>query len=335
MSTGFEGIVTEMIEEDLRRGRYETALLRTARHGERSSPMPRTSPATWFAPTSASADFEEANRIMESIARIPLAPRLGRLSFNALTNYQTALDAMKWGQDRQAEGLLGTLLTLKGQLLPEVYQLIARTKFKYDEPRILTLAQRGDTVGAADIAIRVYDYAIEESMIAQARKAFRTSSHRSPSNPPSSGTSTASISPSTTFPPTSSAPSSAANTTSASATSAPSPSMSASIRLPSTEPAKNLLIRSATIGPSTVDIYESDDHVVDMRIRSGPIIPSRPSSSPSTSNSPNCPRASASDATTPKLGVVYFDLIQHISIDEFLQHGPHSVPARLDEGPLC
>lgn len=168
---GFAGIVEERLDGDLEKGSYETALLRAQTWGEVQPDAPDLQKyyiRAWVG----MGDFERANTAMETLLEDPLAPEWAKLSFNALANYQTALDALKWGQDRQAEGLLATLLTLRGQLLPEVYQLIARTKFEYDEPRIAAFLQRGDPSAAADVALQAYVYSVEPAMILKARNAF-------------------------------------------------------------------------------------------------------------------------------------------------------------------
>lgn len=168
---GFTGLIEERLDADLKKGNYETALLRAQAWADVQPDAPdleRYYIRAWVG----MADFERANTAMEALIEDPLAPEWAKLSFNALANYQTALDALKWGQDRQAEGLLATLLTLKGQLLPEVYQLIAKTKFEYDEPQIDAMLQRGDPSGAADIALRAFVYSVEPGMILKARNSF-------------------------------------------------------------------------------------------------------------------------------------------------------------------
>lgn len=319
LQKGFDGIVLGQIESDLSKGKYETALLRTDAWKQvepDAAPLSELSVRAWVG----MADYEKANKAMEALMESPAPPDWAKLSFNALTNYQTAVDAMKWGQDREAEGLLGTLLSLKGQLLPEVYQLIARTKFKYDEPRILSLAQRGDPSGAADLALRAYDYAVEESMIAKAKQSFLD------------------LAPALAFKPT--------FVWNLDGIDIPLHTESTDIiktvfgsqynlRFSDISPfAMEIRLTNATYNGSgedllaqiqdekayTIDIYTSDDVIVEMEIAIKVSHPVAPELFSVTVSQPELVAETKFGRTDDVFGRVYFDLLQHSSVDSFLQN---------------
>lgn len=171
ISRGFDGIVESQIDSDLRGGEFEEALFRIEAWEEvdpEAPPLSKLFVRAWIG----LEEFDKAKSVMAQMIEEPAAPEWAKLSYNALTNYETALDALQWGQERQAEGLMATLLSLRGQMLPEVYQLIARTKFESDEPQISRLTQQGDPTGAADVALRAYVYTVDPEHVLTARNAF-------------------------------------------------------------------------------------------------------------------------------------------------------------------
>lgn len=318
INRGFEGIVESQIDQDLRDGDFEEALFRIEAWEEvepGSSQLPKLYVRAWIG----LEEFDKAKNTMAQLIEEPAAPEWAKLSHNALTNYETALDALEWGQERQAEGLLATLLSLKGQLLPEVYQLIARTKFENDEPQISRLAQQGDPSGAADVALRAYVYSVDPGHIVTARSAFTD------------------LVPLISF-----KPSFVWNLDGIDI-----PLHDVSLDIIKTRFGSEYGLRFSDISPFameirivnftyngtgedllaqidnsnayTVDIYQSDDAIVEMQIGITVSHPVAPELFVVDVDQPPLPSGASLGREDEVFGTVYFDLLQHSSIDTFLE----------------
>lgn len=318
VNRGFDGVIEAQIEDDLDDGDFETALYRIRAWEEIDADAPQL-PRFFVRAWIGLGDFEQAKNAMAQMIDGPAPPEWAKLSQNALTNYETALDALKWGQDRQAEGLLATLLSLKGQLLPEVYQLIARTKFKYDEPKITQLTQQGDPSGAADVALRAFVYSVNPEHIVEARNSFTD------------------LAPAISF-----KPSFVWNLDGIDI-----PLRDVSLDIIKTKFGSEYGLRFSDISPFameiridnftyngtgedllaqidnenayTVDIYQSDDTVVEMEIHITVSHPVAPELFTVDIVQPDLPDGASYGREDEVYGTVYFDLLQHSSIENFLE----------------
>lgn len=164
------GVVAELVESDLERRNYDRAQARL----EAWSPSDASPEiAQLYVRTAIGRnDLDESRRLIEAtLQKFPDASWADKTS-NALNFYVQAVDAAQNNNHADARAILNRLYSLRDDLLPEIYGLVAAQKVGYDLADMQAKEASGDMTGAADLALQVYTYSIEGASEQTALDAF-------------------------------------------------------------------------------------------------------------------------------------------------------------------
>lgn len=150
------GVITVQTESDLRAHDFDQALNRLEAW-KRASAGSEVS-QLYVRARIGKGQIDQADRILDA-ARA----NFGDLTWitratNVLSLYSKALASRDRGNDAEARALFERMFGFRADMMPEIYELVARAKVDYDIADMRALEAAGDTTAAAALAVQIYEY---------------------------------------------------------------------------------------------------------------------------------------------------------------------------------
>jgi tetratricopeptide (TPR) repeat protein len=166
-----DGIFAELVNQDLDNRRYDVAQTRL---NAWSPPEASPAIAEFYVRTSIGAkNLAETKRLIDlTLQKFPDAAWAEKTT-NAIGFYVQATEAAQASNHADARAILNRLFSLRGDLLPEIYSLVASQKVGYDLADLQAKEGAGDITGAADLAAQIYSYATEQESQDKALDVFQ------------------------------------------------------------------------------------------------------------------------------------------------------------------
>ncbi len=151
-----DGVIAAQTELDLRAHDFDQALNRLEAW-KRASAGSEVS-LLYVRARVGKGEIDQANRILDSArANFGEQPWITRAT-NVLSLYSKAMGSRDRGNDAEARALFERMFGFRANMMPEIYELIARAKVDYDIADMRALEAAGDTTAAANLAVQIYEY---------------------------------------------------------------------------------------------------------------------------------------------------------------------------------
>lgn len=117
-------------------------------------------------------DLDRAKQILAAAVEMQVdAPWVDR-TLNSINLFQSMVEASEAGNREAAGVTMDRLFVARNDLLPELFDLVAESKFQFDVQTIAELEGRGDVASAAHLAVGIHEYTTRVEIDNVARQIF-------------------------------------------------------------------------------------------------------------------------------------------------------------------